>query len=244
MTMSHNNSLIVYDEGPIRHIRFNRPKKLNAIDTRQHERVILAVKAAAGAPQVRVLAFSGEGRAFCSGDDIVTGEHQWPERHLKRLVNLDIGVGPLILQEATTVIRNVAKPTVVLMHGYALGGGYDYATSCDFRLATEDCQFGDPRVHRALWAAEGWSYKLPKLVSYGRTTRISLMGMPMTGLEAREIGLVHRCYPPDMDLRESARDFLLGLANLPAESYAVIKKHINDGLDLSYEMALAHQPGV
>ncbi|MBW2085525.1 MAG: enoyl-CoA hydratase/isomerase family protein [Deltaproteobacteria bacterium] len=240
--MSDESALIVYTEGPVWHIRFNRPEKLNAIDTEQHERVIRAVQAADYDPAVRVIAFSGEGRAFCSGDDIKTAQRRWPERHKKRLVDLDIGVGPLILQEATTVIRDVCKPTVVLMHGYALGAGYDYATSCDFRVATEDCQFGDPRVHRALWAAEGWSYKLLRLIGGGWATKIALLGEPLTGVEAEGIGLVHRVYPPDADLRESAREFLLKLASLPAESYAVIKRHILDGMDLSYQAALAHQP--
>ena len=240
--MSTVNELIVRDEGPIRHIRFNRPEKLNAIDTAQHERVIEAVKAAEQDPAVRAIAFSGEGRAFCSGDDIKSAEHTWPERHLKRLVDLDIGIGPLLLQEATTVIRYVSKPTVALMHGYALGGGYDYATSCDFRVATEDCRFGDPRVHRALWAAEGWSYKLLRLIGGGWAARIALMGQPLTGLEARRIGLVHRTYPPGKDLRETAHEFLMRLAGLPVESYAVIKRNILDGLDLSYEAALCHQP--
>lgn len=244
MSLGGEDPLMVYDEGPVRHIRFNRPHKLNAIDTQQHERVIQAVKTADSTPQVRVIAFSGEGRAFCAGDDITAEQRGWPERHLKRLVDLEIGVGPLILQEATTIIRNVSKPTVALMHGYALGGGYDYATSCDFRLATADCRFGDPRVHRSLWAAEGWSYKLPRLVPYGRTARIALMGEPLTGLEAEEMGLVHRTYPSHKDIRESSHDFLVRLAELPATSYAIIKKHILDGLDLSYEIALAHHPRI
>jgi 2-(1,2-epoxy-1,2-dihydrophenyl)acetyl-CoA isomerase len=242
--MSDESALIVYDDGPIRHIRFNRPEKLNAIDLQQHERVINAVKAGDESPAVRVIAFSGEGRAFCSGDDIKTAERIWPERYKKRLVDLDIGIGPLLLQEVTTVIRNVRKPTVVLMHGYALGGGYDYATSCDFRVATEDCQFGDPRVHRALWAAEGWSYKLLKLLPGGWATRIALMGEPLTGTEAEKIGLVHKTYPPGVDLREAAHEFLLRLADLPAESYALIKRHMLDGLDTTYEAALAHLPRI
>jgi len=140
------------------------------------------------------------------------------------------------------LIREVTKPTVALMHGYAIGAGYDYATSCDFRVATEDCRFGDPRVHRALWAAEGWSYKLTRLVGAGWACRIALLGQLLTGLEAERMGLVHRVYPPTKDLRESAHEFLLRLAGLPAESYAIIKRHIIDGLDLSYEAALAHQP--
>jgi enoyl-CoA hydratase/carnithine racemase len=70
------------------------------------------------------------------------------------------------------------------------------------------------------------------------------LGLPLTGLEAFEMGLVHRVYPPGADLRESAREFLLGLAGLPEDSYAVIKRHILDGLDLSYEAALAHEPRI
>lgn len=240
--MSEEKTLLVSDDGPIRHLRFNRPQKLNAINVLLHEQVIENVRAADNDPEIRVIAFSGEGRAFCAGEDVLAAKTDWPERYRKHMVDLDIGSGPLMLHEVTTVIRNVTKPTVVLMHGYALGSGYDYATSCDFRLATEDCKFGDPRVNRALWAAEGWSYKTPKLVPYGRLARIALMGQPLTGTEAKKIGLVHRVYPSDRDLRESARDFLLVLVALPAESYAIIKRQIHDGLDLSYEMALAHQP--
>lgn len=240
--MSEESALIVYGEGPIRHIRFNRPEKLNAIDLQQHERVIKAIRAAEEDPSVRVLAFSGEGRAFCAGDDLKPTERIWPERYQVRLVDLDIGVGPLLLQEVTTVLRNVPKPTVVLMHGYALGAGYDYATSCDFRIATTDCKFGDPRVHRSLWSAEGWSYKLTRLIPAGHATRIQLLGQLLTGVEAESIGLVHRVYPPETDLRESAHEFLLRLAGLHAETYTAIKRHILDSLDLTYEASLAHQP--
>jgi len=239
--MSDDSALIVYDEGPIRHLRFNRPHRLNATDTPQHERVIRNLQAADQDPTVRVVAFSGEGRAFCAGDDMKAAGEPWPDRYGKRLVDLDIGIGPLLLQEATKVIRMMSKPTVALMHGYALGAGYDYATSCDFRLAAENCRFGDPRINRAMWAAEGWSYKLSRLIPQGWAIRIALLGEPLTGVEAERIGLVHRVYPEGVDLREAARDFLLRLAVLPPDTYALIKSHIQHGLDLSYEAALARQ---
>ncbi len=72
--------------------------------------------------------------------------------------------------------------------------------------------------------------------------RIALLGQPLTGLEAERIGMIHRTYPPGADLREAAREFLLRLAGLHAETYAIVKRQILDGLDLSYEQALAHQP--
>ena len=174
--MSDPDALIVTDDGPIRHLRFNRPKRLNAIDLDQHERVIESVRKASSNPDVRVIAFSGVGRAFCAGDDMKGGGRTFPERYQKHRVDLSVGLGPLLLQEVTTIIRNVPKPTAVLMHGYALGAGYDYATSCDFRLATPDCRFGDPRINRAMWAAEGWSYKLTRLIPQTHVARVSTSG--------------------------------------------------------------------
>jgi 2-(1,2-epoxy-1,2-dihydrophenyl)acetyl-CoA isomerase len=246
--MSEASALIVHTEGPIQHIRLNRPERLNAIDTEQDERILQAVLAAGEDPSVRVIAFSGEGRAFCSGHDMrpmkegSAPKHVWPERYHSRLVDLSIGLGPLLLQEVSTAIRNIPKPTVALIHGYALGAGYGLALCCDFRLATTDCRLGDPRVHRAMRLSEGWLYILPRLVPAGHAARIALLGEPISGVEAERIGLVHRTYPPDRDLRESAHEFLLGLAGLHPQTYAFIKRQILDGLDLSYDEALAHHP--
>ena len=53
---------------------------------------------------------------------------------------------------------------------------------------------------------------------------------------------MHKVYPPDIDLREAAQEFLLKLAELPAEAYAMRKRQILDGLDLSFDAALAHEP--
>lgn len=237
--MSDDRPLLEYDDGPIRHLRFNRPERLNAIDLAQHERVIDALQRADADDSVRVIAFSGEGRAFCAGDDMKGGDRTWPARYQSRLVDLDIGIGPLLLQEAATTIRNISKPTVVLMHGYALGAGYDYATSCDFRVATAECRFGDPRLHRAMWAAEGWSYKLPRLVPQTQVARVAYLGEPLTGDQAYAIGLVHRVYPEGSDVRESASAFLHELATLDAATYARIKQSLLAALDLSYEQALA-----
>ena len=160
------------------------------------------------------------------------------------MVPLDVGMGPIQIQEIATIIRNLNKPTVALMHGHALGIGFDYATSCDFRLATVDCRFGDPRVHRSLWAAEGWSYKITRLIPQCWTARVNLRGEPLTGLEAESIGLIHKTYPAGKNLREAARAYLMELAEIPADAYAFTKRHILDSLDLTYAASLSHTPTV
>ena len=242
--MSDDSNLMVYDDGFIRHIRFNRPERLNAIDLIQHDRVLQALHDANGDDSVRVVVFSGEGRAYCAGDDLKSGPNaespKWyKERHQ---VDLDIGVGPLLLQMVTTAIRDMKKPTAVLMHGYGLGAGYDYATSCDFRVATEGCIFGDPRIKRAMWSAEGWSYKTPRLVPQTYITNTTFTGDALTGKEAYRIGLVHKLYPDNQDLRDSAGDFLLDLSRLDPERYRWTKKKIHSDRDLRYLDSLNNYP--
>lgn len=225
-------TLLTYDEGSVRHIRFNRPARLNALTPMQHTRVIAAIENAEKDQAVRVVALSGAGRAFCAGDDISGRERVWPAAYQDRLVDLDIGVGPLILQEVTATIRRCSKPTVALMQGYAIGAGYDYATSCDFRIAAEDCQFGDPRVHRALWAAEGWSYKLPRLAGAGRAAKIGLLGELLTSSEAFEYGLVHRIVPAGTSVLDGSKEFLGRLAGIPADSLSSLKSRLLASQDL------------
>ena len=163
--MSDIGALRIEDDGPIRHLILNRPEKLNAIDVTQHERLMAAFVAAERDSNIRVLALSGEGRGCCAGDDLTAEKRKGPDPHTKRAVDLEMGSGPALLFDSCAILRRLSKPTVALMHGVALGSGYDYSLSCDFRLVTRDIRYGDPRIDRALWAAEGWSYKLPRLAN-------------------------------------------------------------------------------
>ena len=249
--MSDETALILRDDGPVRHLILNRPHKLNALDLEQHVRIKRAVEAAADDDSVRVLVLSGEGRAFCAGDDLTAGAPargaHGSDPHGKdpmrgRRVDLDLGTGPAFLLESAAVLRACPKPTVVLLHGHALGSGYDYSLSCDFRLATEDVNYGDPRIHRALWAAEGWSYKLPRLVHQSVVTPVAYLGETMDGPTAHAYGLVHRVYPAGADLRDAAKPFLDELASLEGGAYARTKARILASVDLDFEHALAFTP--
>lgn len=235
--MSDPESFKVEDDGPIRHLVLNRPDKLNAIDLDQHVRIKASVEAAANDPQVRVICLSGVGRAFCAGDDLTAASSDGPDPLAGRRVDLDLGSGPTFLLESAGVLRRCPKPTVVLLHGHALGSGYDYSLSCDFRLATADVNYGDPRIHRALWAAEGWSYKLPQLTNHSLVTPIAYLGETMDGATALARGLVHEVFPAGADLRVAAQPFLDRVVQLETSTYAATKAMILDGADLPFAAA-------
>jgi|TARA_B110000116_G_C16774773_1_gene555175 enoyl-CoA hydratase/carnithine racemase len=234
---NEDTSPLVFDDPNItglRHIRLNNPNKLNVLNSAQQEIIAAAITVAQYDSAVSCLVFSGEGRAFCAGNDILTKAKALPE-YRQHQVDLEIGSGPIGLHDLITKIRDFPKPTVVLMQGFALGAGYDIATSCDIRIATSDCKFGDPRVHRALWAAEGWSYKITRLIPQSYFSEMHLRGELLSGEYAMEIGLVHRTFNPDIDLRESASEILRHLASLPGKSYAMAKDSLLRGLDLRFE---------
>lgn len=240
--MSEADAFVVEDDGPVRHLVLNRPDKLNALDLDQHVRIKDAIETAQDDADVRVLVLSGNGRAFCAGDDLRADAPVGDDPLVGRRVDLDLGTGPAFLLESAGVLRACPKPTVVLLHGHALGSGYDYSLSCDFRLATEDVNYGDPRIHRALWAAEGWSYKLPKLTNQSLVTPIAYLGQTMDGSTAYARGLVHRVYPAGADLRVAARPFLSQLATLDAAAYAETKARILASVDLPFQQALTVSP--
>ena len=237
--MSDESALIVQDDGPVRHLILNRPEKLNALDLDQHARIKRAVETAAAESHVRVLALSGNGRAFCAGDDLRAEAPAADDDPLAgRRVELDVGVGPVFLLESAAALRACPKPTVALLHGHALGSGYDYSLSCDFRVAAADVNYGDPRIHRALWAAEGWAYKLPRLVNQAVVAPIAYLGETMDGATARERHLLHEVYPAGADVRAAATPFLRDLASLDAAAYAETKARILAAGDLGFEQAL------
>lgn len=237
--MSDASAFVIEDDGPVRHLILNRPEKLNALDLDQHVHIKRAVQAAANDDQVRVLALSGNGRAFCAGDDLRADAPVGDDPLAGRRVALDVGAGPVLLLDAAAALRACPKPTVALLHGHALGSGYDYSLSCDFRVAAADLNYGDPRIHRALWAAEGWAYKLPRLVHQAAVAPIAYLGETMDAATAHGRGLLHAVYPAGAAVRPAAAPFLRDLAHLDAAAYAQTKARILAGGDLAFEHAVA-----
>ena len=236
--MSDKSELIVKDVAGVRHLILNRPQKLNAIDYAQHLRLLQAFEAAADDNEVKVVALSGLGRAFSAGDDLSQTPFEGDDPFSYRKVDLEMGSGPVVLLESAKKLRRLPKPTVALMHGVALGSGYDYSLSCDFRVASPDLRYGDPRIKRALWAAEGWSYKLPRLTNLSITSQVAYQGEEMNAKTAMEFGLVSVIVDSNSDIRKAAQPFLDRLLQLAGPAYASTKTNFLNSLDCGFTQAL------
>lgn len=230
---------LVFDEGSVRHVRFNRPEVHNALRLGDLVALRDAVMAASADTAVRAIVLSGEGRSFTAGADLKSAGDVLTEL-VDRDVDLAVGRVPtvVLLHDVLLALWRSPKPTVAVLHGHSIGGGYDLSLACDVRIATADCTWGDPRIHRAMPAAEGWSWLLPRVANLSLVTPVAYLGEMLSGAEAYRRGLVHHLIAAGAEPMDSARPIVARLAALDPMAYAATKQRMHAGLHLGWHDAL------
>lgn len=173
------------EEEHVAWVTLSRPDKLNAISGAMAEE--LAGAFARLGPDVRatILAASGD-RAFCVGAD------------LKERNALDDGGwmrNRIQMRAMFSAIRRAPMPTIASVFGYALGGGFELALSCDLIVAADDAVFGLPETRVGIIPGGGGTQLLPRRVGPSLAKEIILAGRRLDADEAREVGLVVRVVP-------------------------------------------------
>lgn len=181
---------VLYEtRGGIAHIRLNRPHRLNAMVPGLMRDLHEALQAAARDPDVRVVILSGEGRAFCAGDDLKEAAQGYGGvGEVRQFVN-DI-------QQVTVDMKAMRKPIIGAIHGYAVGGGCELALGCDLVVAADDAQFGFPETGVAQFVTGGVTHFLPRAVGLAKAKELIMTGVFFDGREAARLGLVNQAVPP------------------------------------------------
>lgn len=164
-------------------IVIDRPQARNALDYATAVALSEALDAYSESDEFRCAILTGAGGYFCAGMDLKAiaagGQRPFIGTH---------GFGGL-------TARALAKPLIAAVEGVALGGGCELALSCDLVLATVNTTFGFPEVRFGLVAGAGGMIRLPQRVGVGRALEMMLVGEPISGERAHEIGLVNRLVP-------------------------------------------------
>jgi enoyl-CoA hydratase len=216
----------------IAHIRLNRPHRLNAMVPRLMRDLHQALQAAANDPVVRVVILSGEGRAFCAGDDLKESARGHGDvAQIREFVNE--------IQQVTVDMKSMPKPIIGAIHGYAVGGGCELALDCDLVVAAEDAKFGFPETGVGLFVTGGVTHLLPRAVGLARAKELIMTGEFFDGREAQRLGLVNRAVPGDqvMPVAEALARTIMAKAPIPI---AMAKSALESGAqsDLTTAMAL------
>jgi enoyl-CoA hydratase/carnithine racemase len=217
------------DEQGVRTILLNRPAQLNAMNRRLIGDVLQAFDDANADNATRVIVFSGEGRAFCAGDD--RNEHQHPANQAEAREFVEL------IQRATRAIMLGSKPVVGAINGWAVGGGFEWAINCDFPIWAESARGFFPEVSLNLFVTGGVTSLLPALVGLNKAREMLLLGERYDAAELFEMGVAWRTVP-DEQLMDAAFEVATRLAGLPPASVRAMKRVLNQTAAVDLEKAL------
>ncbi len=193
MLPTFENLLLSVTDG-VATIRFNRPKALNALNEatlRELRNALLFVEAHAagreGEPQIDVVILTGEGeKSFVAGADILEMKDKTVEQG-EAFARLG--------QSVTRALELIPQPVIAAVNGFALGGGCEFAISCDFILASENAVFGQPEVALGILPGFGGSARLARFVGQPRARELIYTGRKIKAAEALRIGLANEVLP-------------------------------------------------
>lgn len=216
------------DDG-IRVISLNRPDRLNAMNRALIDDVVRAFNDANGCASTKVIIFTGEGRAFCAGDDRREHVHPESEAEARDLVEA--------IQSATRAIMFGAKPVVGAINGWAVGGGFEWAINCDFPIWAESARAFFPELGLGVFVTGAVTSLLPALVGLQKAREMLFLGEKYSARTLFELGVAWRVVPDDQ-LRDEAISVARRLASLPAEAVQRMKRALNVSAASDIERAL------
>ena len=202
----------------VRTISLNRPHAMNAMNRLLIDEISVAFDDANRDPGTRAIILTGEGRAFCAGDD--RHEHVHPETEEEARAVVDA------IQRATVAIVMGAKPVVGAINGWAVGGGFEWAINCDFPIWAESAKGFFPEVSLNLFVTGAVTSILPNIVGAVKAREMLFLGRRYSAAELKEIGVAWKVVADD-ELLAEAEAVASQLAALPTLSTRAMKRVLN-----------------
>jgi 2-(1,2-epoxy-1,2-dihydrophenyl)acetyl-CoA isomerase len=226
-------------------LRFNSPERLNGMTVAMKRDLIEAVTQAQMDNAIRVLVFTGSGRAFCAGDDL--GGYRDAKLSGNALVppippGHDTALGTynalrVISQQVNTAVRSLDKLTIAAINGVAIQTGFSLALACDFRIAATGARMGSATLRFGLLPDEGGQYLLVQHLGVARTLDFLMRKRIVTAEEALSLGLVAEVVAPEA-LDAAAQQLAEELANGPQVSMRMLKRSVYNAADQAWHAAL------
>ena len=219
-------------EGLTATIRLNRPEVYNALNDEITFELQRAFKDVAKDDSVRVVVLTGEGKAFCAGQDLKASSSAG-KRSL--MDSLHKRYNPIV-----RAMRTLPKPIVCRLNGVAAGAGCSLALACDMIIASDDATLIEVFVNVGLVPDSGSSFFLPRLVGMAKAFELCAMGKKVTAQEAVQLGLVNKAVPASQ-LDETVKQYTDYFAAAPTKAIGLIKKMLNKSAHATLEEMLEYE---
>lgn len=232
--MNYEN-ILVETHGKVGLIRLNRPKALNALNDQLMDELGHALLAFDADEQIGCMVVTGNEKAFAAGADIGA---------MMNYSYMDMFKSDYITRNWEK-IRQVRKPVIAAVAGFALGGGCELAMMSDFIIAADTARFGQPEIKLGVIPGAGGTQRLPRAISKAKAMDMCLTARMMDAVEAERAGLVSRVVAADR-LLDEALEAANVIASMSLPSVLMIKELVNRAYESSlsdgvqYERRMFH----
>jgi len=223
------SSILFEKKESIALITLNRPEKFNAFDRPTALLLQRLLDDCATDKNIRAIYLTGNGKAFCAGQDLgeLVGENP-PGFD----VILSEHYNPII-----TRIRNIEKPVVCAVNGVAAGAGANIALCCDIVVATASASFIQAFSKIGLIPDSGGTFTLPRLIGFQKASALMMLGDKISATEAERMGMIYKVFADENFKTESIK-IAETLAQMPTKGLAYTKLALNASLNNSLEAQL------
>ncbi len=197
-------------------VTLNRPKQLNALNDQLMDELATALKGFESDDTVGCIIITGSEKAFAAGADISA---------MATMTFAD-AYGRDFITRNWEQIRQIRKPVIAAVSGFALGGGCELAMMCDFIIAADNAKFGQPEIKLGIIPGAGGTQRLPRAVGKAKAMDLALTGRMMDAVEAERAGLVSRVVPL-AQLMDEALGAALMICSFSQPSVMAAKESIN-----------------
>ena len=231
-----SESIQIENKGAVRYITLNRPEAFNSFDRVMGRAFQEELDKAASDDSVRCIVITGEGRAFCAGQD------------LKEVTAPDAPNFKIIVEETYNAsIRRICamrKPIVAAVNGVAAGAGANIALACDLTIATDSASFIQAFSKIGLIPDSGGTWWLPRLVGMQRAKALAFFGEKLSTRDAVDMGLIYKSVN-DEEFHAEIEAISTKLASMPTFAIGLTKaafhKGMNSDLDEQLDRELDYQ---
>lgn len=229
MTGALEGIVVRRHDGFVAEIVLDRPEAMNALNTAMGRSIAAACAELAADKTVRAAVLSAAGtKAFCAGADLKERNAMTDAQMLSQRE---------VFRAAFGAVLRLPQPTVAAVHGYALGGGCEFAMSCDIIVADETAVFGLPEVTVGLVPGGGGTQLALRRLGAGLAADLVLTGRRVYIDEAERTRLVARRVPPGL-ARATALEVATTIAGNSPVAVRAAKRALRNGWGVTLESAL------
>ncbi|RFC54955.1 enoyl-CoA hydratase-related protein [Brumimicrobium aurantiacum] len=209
-------------ENGVATLKFNRPDKYNSFNQELAFAVQKALDDCEQDDAVRVIVITGEGKAFCAGQDLAEAtDPNGPP--LKKIVGDHYN--PIVLK-----LRAIEKPIIAAVNGVAAGAGANLALACDMVVAKKSATFIQAFSAIGLIPDSGGTYFLPRLVGAQKALALMLSGDKVPAAEAEAMNMIYKAIE-DEEFDAYINKMTAKMAKMPTKGYGLTKKAVNESFN-------------